>query len=230
MDGHRRAHRARHRARARGGSGDPSPWTALGVEVAIRVDLRARLRHRRPERPQRSPWSGSATSAARLARLLAEGGAELVVADIDQAKRALAEELGADAGPTRRSAMTRRRRRPRAVRAGRRARPRDRPGAALPRDRRRRQQPARRRRVDAALAERGILWAPDFVANAGGIINIAVELEPEGYDAGRAPSATSARSATRCGTIFDSAAPRSRHRPRCAAALRARRERLAGLD
>ena len=27
-------------------------------------------------------------------------------------------------------------------------------------------------------AERGILWAPDFVANAGGIINIAVELEP----------------------------------------------------
>ena len=36
------------------------------------------------------------------------------------------------------------------------------------------------------LAERGILWAPDFVANAGGIINISVELEPEGYDARRA--------------------------------------------
>jgi leucine dehydrogenase len=33
------------------------------------------------------------------------------------------------------------------------------------------------------LAQRGILWAPDFVANAGGIINIAVELEPTGYDA-----------------------------------------------
>jgi leucine dehydrogenase len=32
------------------------------------------------------------------------------------------------------------------------------------------------------LAARGILWAPDFVANAGGIINIAVELEPTGYD------------------------------------------------
>jgi len=32
------------------------------------------------------------------------------------------------------------------------------------------------------LARRGVLWAPDFVANAGGIINISVELEPGGYD------------------------------------------------
>jgi leucine dehydrogenase len=32
------------------------------------------------------------------------------------------------------------------------------------------------------LAERGILWAPDFVANAGGIINISVERVPGGYD------------------------------------------------
>jgi leucine dehydrogenase len=35
--------------------------------------------------------------------------------------------------------------------------------------------------ADDAVADllhaRGILWAPDFVANAGGIINIAVELE-----------------------------------------------------
>jgi leucine dehydrogenase len=36
------------------------------------------------------------------------------------------------------------------------------------------------------LHARGILWAPDFVANAGGIINISVELEPGGYDPGRA--------------------------------------------
>src|SRR5215204_4812676 len=32
------------------------------------------------------------------------------------------------------------------------------------------------------LAALGILYAPDFVANAGGIINISVELEPGGYD------------------------------------------------
>ena len=40
--------------------------------------------------------------------------------------------------------------------------------------------------VAALLAERGIAWAPDFVANAGGIINIAVELEPGGYAPERA--------------------------------------------
>jgi len=32
------------------------------------------------------------------------------------------------------------------------------------------------------LADRGVLWAPDFVANAGGIVNISVELRPDGYD------------------------------------------------
>jgi leucine dehydrogenase len=38
--------------------------------------------------------------------------------------------------------------------------------------------------VAGVLSARGILWAPDFVANAGGIINIAEELH--GYDAGAA--------------------------------------------
>ncbi len=38
----------------------------------------------------------------------------------------------------------------------------------------------------AMLRARGILYAPDFVINAGGVINISVELEPEGYDASRA--------------------------------------------
>ena len=38
----------------------------------------------------------------------------------------------------------------------------------------------------ALLQARGIVWAPDFVANAGGIINIAVELEVAGYDPARA--------------------------------------------
>ena len=40
--------------------------------------------------------------------------------------------------------------------------------------------------VAELLAARDILWTPDFVANAGGIINIAVELEPAGYDPARA--------------------------------------------
>ena len=32
--------------------------------------------------------------------------------------------------------------------------------------------------VGELLAARDILWVPDFVANAGGVVNIAVELEP----------------------------------------------------
>jgi valine dehydrogenase (NAD+) len=36
------------------------------------------------------------------------------------------------------------------------------------------------------LAEAGVLYVPDFVANAGGVINIADEAEPGGYDRDRA--------------------------------------------
>ena len=32
------------------------------------------------------------------------------------------------------------------------------------------------------LAARGILHAPDFVINAGGLINVAAEVAPDGYD------------------------------------------------
>jgi glutamate dehydrogenase/leucine dehydrogenase len=38
----------------------------------------------------------------------------------------------------------------------------------------------------ALLADAGILYAPDFVVNAGGIINIAGERSPSGYDHERA--------------------------------------------
>ena len=36
------------------------------------------------------------------------------------------------------------------------------------------------------LREMGIIYAPDFVINAGGIINVSVELEPDGYNEERA--------------------------------------------
>lgn len=35
------------------------------------------------------------------------------------------------------------------------------------------------------LAERGVLYAPDFVINAGGLINVAAELDRDGYDRDR---------------------------------------------
>ncbi|MEO5678383.1 MAG: valine dehydrogenase, partial [Acidimicrobiales bacterium] len=38
----------------------------------------------------------------------------------------------------------------------------------------------------ARLAAAGVLYAPDFVVNAGGVINIAEELGAAGYDPGRA--------------------------------------------
>ena len=41
-------------------------------------------------------------------------------------------------------------------------------------------------RHGAALHARGILYAPDYVINAGGLINIAEELRSSGYDRGRA--------------------------------------------
>lgn len=36
------------------------------------------------------------------------------------------------------------------------------------------------------LRERGILYAPDYVINAGGIINVSLEVKPEGYNEKRA--------------------------------------------
>jgi glutamate dehydrogenase/leucine dehydrogenase len=38
----------------------------------------------------------------------------------------------------------------------------------------------------ARLADAGVVYAPDFVVNAGGVINIAEELRPGGYDRDRA--------------------------------------------
>jgi leucine dehydrogenase len=55
------------------------------------------------------------------------------------------------------------------------------------------------------LEQRGILWAPDFVANAGGIINISVEFERGGYDAGRARRRVRGIADT-LGAIYDTAA------------------------
>jgi leucine dehydrogenase len=167
-----------------GGSGDPSPWTALGVEAAIRVAC---------ERAFGTPSLegrlvavvGVGHVGGPLAELLAEGGAKLILADIDEGRRELADRLGAEwTDPS--SALTADVDvlAPCAL------------GGVLNGD----TVPQLRCRVIAGaannqlateavgelLAARGILWVPDFVANAGGVVNIAVELEPEGYDTQRA--------------------------------------------
>jgi leucine dehydrogenase len=163
---------------ARGGSGDPSPYTALGVVTAIKLCCQ-RVFGADALAERTIGVLGLGHVGGRVARRLAEEGARLVVADIDPAKRALADELGAaweqpDALPFRELDVLS----PCAL------------GELLdhetvPRLRCRIVAGAANNQLaDDSVAEllqrRGILWAPDFVANAGGLINVEVELE--GYD------------------------------------------------
>jgi len=78
----------------RGGSGDPSPFTALGVEVAMRAC--ARVRYGSPDLSGlRIVIAGLGHVGEKLALRLIERGAEVAVSDIDPAKRQVAAELGA---------------------------------------------------------------------------------------------------------------------------------------
>jgi leucine dehydrogenase len=65
------------------GSGDPSPWTALGCEVTIRVTCE-RAFGTDDVSGRRIAVIGLGSVGGRLAEMLHEGGAELVVADVDQ--------------------------------------------------------------------------------------------------------------------------------------------------
>lgn len=176
------------RSRRAGGSGDPSPFTALGVLHAIEATCE-RAFGSASLRGRSVAVVGLGHVGAALARLLRRAGATLVVTDVDRAKRDLARELGAR-WTTPEKALTA----PVDVLA---------PcalGGVLDHDSvAALQAPAVAGAANNQLAsvevaellhERGIVWAPDFVANAGGIINIAVELEPGGYDARRARART----------------------------------------
>jgi leucine dehydrogenase len=186
----------------RGGSGDPSPWTALGVQEAIEVACE-RVWGSRALAERSIAVVGLGRVGGALARGLAAAGARLVVADVDQDKRALADELGAEwTDPDS------------AIRAEVDVLAPCALGAVLDAE----SVPALRCRAVAGAAnnqlasedvaerliERDILWAPDFVANAGGIINISVELEPEGYAPERAEGRVRAIGDT-LRTIFDDA-------------------------
>ncbi len=165
-------------ARRRGGSGDPSPFTALGVEAAIRACCE-RVTGSDSLRGRTICVTGLGHVGSRVAKRCAKAGASLLLADLDESKRKLADELSARWIPPDRALeadvdvlapcalggilddQTVPMLRCRIV-----------AGAAN-------NQLADERIADL-LAARGILWAPDFVVNAGGLINIAQELE--GYD------------------------------------------------
>jgi leucine dehydrogenase len=156
-------------------AGDPSPYTAEGVETAIRAstgDIGGK----------RIVVIGLGHVGSKLARRLSEARARLVLSDVDKSHRPLALELGAEwvdpadaldveadvlapcaLGGILDEAAVERLRVP--VVAG----------------------AANNQLANDAVAEllhaRGILWAPDFVANAGGLIAVSDELY--GFDPDR---------------------------------------------
>ncbi|HET8536876.1 MAG TPA: Glu/Leu/Phe/Val dehydrogenase dimerization domain-containing protein, partial [Solirubrobacteraceae bacterium] len=157
-------------SRRRGGSGDPSPWTALGVEASIRASLERKLGSSDPK-GRTIVVNGLGHVGFALAKLLAKAGAKLVVSDIDRAKKAFADQLGARwVAPGKTLTMPADVLAPCAL------------GGILDHESVPKLQvpivagAANNQLADDPiadlLADRGILWAPDFVANAGGIINI----------------------------------------------------------
>ncbi|HSD78843.1 MAG TPA: Glu/Leu/Phe/Val dehydrogenase dimerization domain-containing protein [Solirubrobacteraceae bacterium] len=170
--------------RSRGGSGDPSPYTALGVEAAV-VATCERAFGSASLKGRSVAVLGLGHVGLALARRLARRGARLVAADIDESKKDAAARLGARwTSPEKALLAPVDLLAPCAL------------GGVLDHESVPRLQAqaiagaANNQLADDAIADvlqaRGILWAPDFVANAGGIINISVELEPGGYDPARA--------------------------------------------
>lgn len=169
---------------AEGGAGDPSPYTARGVEVAIRASLRAvdlEARH--------IVVVGLGHVGGALAERLAQAGTRLTITDVDGSKQALARRLGAawvdpsEALSVRADLLA-----PCALggildtAAVRRLRTSVVAGAANAQ--------LADETVAERLRERQILWAPDFVANAGGLIAVADELQ--GFNRARVDQAIKA--------------------------------------
>jgi glutamate dehydrogenase/leucine dehydrogenase len=164
--------------RQRGGSGDSSPHTATGVVAALRA-VCARLNGSPDLGQRRLAIVGLGSVGGHLARQLAAAGAELLVSDIDPRKQALAKELGAGwADPheiitARVDVLV-----PAAL------------GGVLTSEIVPRLRcaaiagPANNQLAEQAVAgllhRRGIIWAPDYVVGAGGVIYaLAVELHKQ---------------------------------------------------
>jgi leucine dehydrogenase len=171
-----------------GGSGDPSPFTALGVRRGIEACVKIKLGRSSLE-DVHVAIQGVGHVGYHLCKELYAAGAKLTVADIDPLKAERAQrEFGANVVPIERifdvecdvlspcalgSALN---------------------DATIPRLRTlivagaANNQLAEPRHGDD-LNARGILYAPDYAINAGGLINVALELS--GYDVDKARQQTS---------------------------------------
>ena len=162
--------------------GDPGPYTAMGVYLGIRAAAKRAL-GADDMKGVRVAIQGVGSVGGGTARLLAADGADLVLADVDTARaERLAGELGATAAstdtilaseadivsPNALGAVLTEQSiaalRARAVAGGANNQ------LATPEEGRR-------------LHERGILYAPDYVINAGGIINVGLEYLGQGDEA-----------------------------------------------
>jgi leucine dehydrogenase len=164
-----------------GGSGDPSEATGWGVFAAMRA-LAKRLWSVDSLSGRRIAIKGVGKVGTYLAGHIANDGAELTVADIfPEASQRIADAYGASivspdeihalecdifapcalAGAVNELAISQMRC---AVVCGCANNQLDTPEDA------------------ERIAQRGIIYAPDFIVNAGGVINIAHELQPGGYD------------------------------------------------
>jgi len=155
--------------------GDPSPMTALGTFVSIKALLGGSVQGRT------IAVQGVGNVGFNLCKLLSAEGAKLVVADVNRANLQRAEALGVELAPVDQiHAVQADVFSPCALGAGLNAQSIPELGAPIICGAANNQLATE---TDGArLVERGITYAPDYVVNAGGIINVSAEYLGEAAD------------------------------------------------
>ena len=174
------------RSPERGGAGDSSVLTAYGVFQGMRAAAQHVWGEPTPAPAAGSPSRASARSAAGSPSTCSRTAPRWSSPTSTRMPCARCSSATPRSGRSTTSTdlVRRGRRRVQPQRAGRRARRPHRRGAAGPGRLRRRQQPARSPRASGGTADRlrarGITYAPDFLVNAGGVIQVSDELH--GFD------------------------------------------------
>ena len=157
--------------------GDPSPWTALGVLVALASCLG------RPLAGARIAVQGLGAVGYKLCERLHRAGAKLIVADVDRNRMFHAmQEFGAEiAAPNRIHAVSADAFSPNALGGTLNDTTIAQLGAPVVCGGANNQLATRE--CGQALLDRGVTYAPDYVVNAGGIISVAAEFhrDPAGH-------------------------------------------------
>ncbi len=165
------AKETRHVSGLSGGAGDPSPWTAQGVFLSLTAAVRHRLG--RSLDGMRVSVTGLGHVGSNLCRMLAEAGVRLLVSDIrEEAVARIIEAHGAIAIPVDEAhAAEAEVFAPCALGAGLNQITIAQLSAQIVCGAANNQLGVAE--DDARLADRGILYAPDYLVNAGGLISVA---------------------------------------------------------